>query len=280
MLPQFRNHRKDNGVFRIVRRVGFGVNVRRNVRRINFVRRFAAESLRFIQCIGKRRYADADFVFTGIRRDGRIDGFLHHRTENRLRTGFTDAVKMQIEAVDRVRRELLQIRFRAFDEHRLAFGRRPREKNGVLHLSVDLPVQRDTGSGSPFVVENRRSVRHFRLLEIVFGHRTSDFFEEFHEIPLNIKVGVHPAAEGFRSGDFRDVVAGRTETAGDNQYVGAAEPLVNGGTQPRRIVADDGLMIGSEPERREFAGNECGVGVDDIPEKDFRPDAENFTNHK
>ena len=90
---------------------------------------------------------------------------------------------------------------------------------------------------------------------------------------------MHSAAERFRGGDLRDVVAGRAETAGDDQHIGTAETFVDGGAETCRIVADDGLMIGSEPEGSEFAGNECGVGVDDIPEEDFRSDAENFTDH-
>ena len=69
------NSRRATWVGPQAERVGFKVNVRCNVGLINFVRRFAAESLGFIERVGKRGHTDADFVFTGVRRNGGVDRF-------------------------------------------------------------------------------------------------------------------------------------------------------------------------------------------------------------
>ena len=76
-----------------------------------------------------------------------------------------------------------------------------------------------------------------------------------------------------------DVVLGRSQSPGGDHDVGSPEGRLQGGSHPAEVVTDGGLLKEVEPEGGQLAGDECGIGVDDLTQEELRADTDDLCAH-
>src|SRR5699024_4678364 len=86
-------------------------------------------------------------------------------------------------------------------------------------------------------------------------------------------------AESFGDRFFRQVVPGGAQPAGKQQQAAAAAGLGHQFPQAVGVVPDDVLMQHTDAQFGQFPAQKLGVGVEDVPQQQFRPDADDLSRH-
>ncbi len=117
------------------------------------------------------------------------------------------------------------------------------------------------------------------LAEVVLGHVAQARAEHGRDVLGE----VHPANErhAHELGDrvAREVVLGRTEPAADEHRVAPAQEVAERVDDARLVVADDPMLVGVDPRRRELLADPGAVAVDDLPQQQLGADREYLTSH-
>ena len=113
-------------------------------------------------------------------------------------------------------------------ENPLHFVWRPgKQQNNVL-APIELPAQPLPGSGAVGIRQDRRTLKHIRLLRIVGRHLPAALQEALFQSCNNLGIAMQAEAEGFGYCLPREVVLGRSKTPAENDNIGAKQSVLRG----------------------------------------------------
>ena len=159
--------------------------------------------------------------------------------------------------------------------HARHLRRRTRHRDDDLAVALDPP----SGRGAARVGDGAGRGNDPALLDVALRHRVAALLEERAQGGLEVGVDARLLVEDRADRFARQVVLRRAEAAGADDDVGALARAADGLGQSIEVVADDGLEVDVDAERRQPGRDEGGVGIDDLAEQDLGADGEYLGLH-
>ena len=163
------------------------------------------------------------------------------------------------------------------EEHGPQFARRAGQEDEALVAGGD--VQGQAGGGAVGIGEDGGAFGDHGLDLDIGGHGTAARGKELFDPGEGGRVEDQFAAEGMGGKLAGEVVAGGAEAAGDEDEIGTAQRLAEGGLDARAVVGDAHLAGDFVAEVGELAAKPLLVGVEDAPDQEFGAGVDEFDAH-
>ena len=133
--------------------------------------------------------------------------------------------------------------------------------------------------GAVGIQQEGRIRRKHRLREVIERHVPVILAETCGDHRLSLGENDKLLAGNLCRDALGDIIDRRTESAGCDDDVGAAERKAVRRFQADGIIAHDGLMLLGDTEGGETTREELRVGIKHLPHQELSADAEDFRNH-
>ena len=170
--------------------------------------------------------------------------------------------------------ELSQIWLRMAAEHGLHLVGRAGK-----HQDMDAAALKGAaGSGAHRVIKHRAPLRKLRLPGVVLRHGyVEGRLVKGPDILQNVPVEDQLLPKGLADSLLGEVVIGGAQAPGGNENIRPAAGNVQRLLQPPGVIAHNGVPKHVDPQGRQTFGNDLGVGVGDVAQKQFRAHGNDFS---
>ena len=171
---------------------------------------------------------------------------------------------------------LLQRRADLLGPHGFHFPGNTGHQHGAMALFILKP---GTGGGAVVVDDLMPPGGDHSLFAVIGGGIAVGAGEKGNDLVPFFLIKVQGIPECLGDCFLRQVILGRPQPARKHQQIAAAAGLAHQFPQPFGIIPDHMLMQDADAQFRQFPAQELGVGVDDVPQQQFRTYTNDFCSH-